>query len=87
MYDVFLSLNVVLISADNADPGEMQRYAAFRLGIYCMQKYPFRSFQYTKDYKRIHSVKKAIGIINFTKRFLNLTSKAMIKYLYSNIGL
>ena len=31
-YDVFLSLKAVLMSANNADPDEMQLYAAFHLG-------------------------------------------------------
>ena len=51
IYDILLSLNVVLILANNADPGEMQRFAAFHLAIFCLQKYLFRSFQYTKGYK------------------------------------
>ena len=46
--DVFLSLIVVLILANSADPDEMQHYAAFHLGLYCLQKYSFRSFLYTK---------------------------------------
>ena len=34
-YDVFLSLNVVLILTNIADPDEMQHYAAFHLGLHC----------------------------------------------------
>ena len=44
----FLSLNVVLISANSADPGEMKHYAAFHLGLHRLPKYPFRGFQYSK---------------------------------------
>ena len=47
-YDVFLSLNAVLILANSADPDEMQHLAAFHLGLHCLPKYPFRGFQYTK---------------------------------------
>ena len=36
-YDVFLSLDVVLILANSADPNEMQHYAAFHLGLHCRQ--------------------------------------------------
>ena len=30
----------------SADSDEMQHYAAFHLGLHCLPKYPFRSFQY-----------------------------------------
>ena len=43
-YDVNLSLKVVLILANSADPDEMQHYAAYHLGIRCLPKYPFRGF-------------------------------------------
>ena len=45
--DVFLSLKVVLILANSADPYEMQHYAAFHLCLHCLSKYLFRGFQYT----------------------------------------
>ena len=47
-YNVFLSLNVVLILANSADPDEMQHYAAFLLGLHFLPKYRFRGFQYAK---------------------------------------
>ena len=47
-YNVLLSLRVVLILANSADPDEMQLYAAFHLGIPCLLNYPFRGFQNTK---------------------------------------
>ena len=43
MYSVhlFLSLNVVVILANSADPDEMQHLiAAFHLGLHCLPKYP-----------------------------------------------
>ena len=46
--DVFLSLKVVLILPNSADPYEMQHHAAFHLGLHCLSKYPFRGFQHTK---------------------------------------
>ena len=36
-YDVFLSLDVVLILANSADPDEMQHYAAFHQSLHCRQ--------------------------------------------------
>ena len=43
-YDVFLSLKVVLIVANSADPDEMQHYAAFHLGLHSLPEYLFRGF-------------------------------------------
>ena len=40
-HGVFLSLKVVLILADSADPDEMPHY----LGLHCLPKYPFKGFQ------------------------------------------
>ena len=34
-YDVVLSLNVVLILPNSADPDGMQHHAAFYLGLHC----------------------------------------------------
>ena len=47
-YDVLKSLKIVLTSAKSAEPDEMQLYAAFHLGLHCLQKYPFKGFQNTK---------------------------------------
>ena len=44
----FLSLKVVLILANNADPDEMQHNAAFHLDLHSLPKYTFRGFPYTK---------------------------------------
>ena len=38
----FLSLKIVLVSANSVDPDEMPQYAAFLLGLHCLPKYPFR---------------------------------------------
>ena len=42
-YDVFMSLEIVFILANRADPDEMPLYAAFHLGLHCLPKYPFRT--------------------------------------------
>ena len=51
-YDVFLSMKVDLISANSADPDEMQYNAAFHLGLYCLPEYLVSGFQYTMGYDR-----------------------------------
>ena len=38
-YDACLSLKIVFILADSADPDEMQHDAAFHLGLHCFPKY------------------------------------------------
>ena len=50
-YDVFLYLKDVLVLSSSADRDEMQHYAAFHQGLYCLLKYLFRGFQYTKGKK------------------------------------
>ena len=35
-YDIFLSLKIVFILANTADPDEMPPYAAFHLGFHCL---------------------------------------------------
>ena len=49
-YDVCLSMKIVFILANSADPDEIQHYAAFHLDLHCLPKYmySFRDFQYTK---------------------------------------
>ena len=34
--------------ANSKDPYEMQHYAAFHMGLHCLQKYSFRGFPNTK---------------------------------------
>ena len=46
-YDIFLSLKVVLILANSADPDEMQHNAAFHLGLNCLLQDSFRGVLYT----------------------------------------
>ena len=47
-YDKFLSLKIVFILTNSADPDEMLDYAAFHLGLYCLPKH---SVQYKKKRK------------------------------------
>ena len=45
-----MSLEIVLLSANSADPNEMYPYAAFHLALHILPKYPFgRGGQYTKN--------------------------------------
>ena len=46
-YDVCKSLKIVLTSKKGADLDEMQHYAAFHLGLHCLQRNLFRDFQNT----------------------------------------
>ena len=39
---------IVIILANSACPDDMQRFAAFHLGLHCLPKYTFRGFQFTK---------------------------------------
>ena len=48
-YDVFLSLKIILIFANSADPDEMQHCAAFHLGLHYLPKYLFIDVQNEKS--------------------------------------
>ena len=41
---VFFCLKFFFTFTNSVDPDEMQHYAAFHLGIHCLQKYLFRGF-------------------------------------------
>ena len=43
-FDVFMSLEIVLILTNSADPDEMQCDAAFHMGLHCLPKCPFMGF-------------------------------------------
>ena len=45
---VYLSLKIVLVLANSADPDEMQHDAAFHLGLHCLPNYPFTGLHDTK---------------------------------------
>ena len=47
-YDVLTYPKNVLILVNSADPDEMPQYGAFHLTLYCLPKYSFRGFPYTK---------------------------------------
>ena len=44
--NVFLSLNIFIL-AKNEDPDDMLQNLAFHVGLHCLPKYSFRSYQYT----------------------------------------
>ena len=45
--NVFLSLKISFVLANNADPDEMPHYAAFHLGLHCLPKYLFTCIQHS----------------------------------------
>ena len=45
---VFLSLKIYFVLVNSAGPDEIPHYAAFHLGLPCLQKYLFMGFQSTK---------------------------------------
>ena len=49
--DVSQFLKIVLTSAKSVDPDEMQHYAAFHLGLYCLPKYSLRGFAHIQWFK------------------------------------
>ena len=46
--NLLLSLKIVLILGNSADPDEMQHDAAFHLGLHCLPKYSSRCLHYRK---------------------------------------
>ena len=45
---VFFYLQIFFTFTNSVDPDEMQHYAAFHLGLHCLQKYLFGVFMNTK---------------------------------------
>ena len=50
---VFFCLKIFITFTNSVDPDEMQHYAAFHLGLHCLQKYLFRGFPNTKGSRSI----------------------------------
>ena len=46
--DFFYCMKIIFTFTNSVDPDEMQHYAAFHLGLNCLQKYLFRGFLNTK---------------------------------------
>ena len=44
----FFCLKIIFTFTNSVDPDEMQHYAAFHLGLHCLQKYSFRGFPQKK---------------------------------------
>ena len=55
--DVFVSLNIVSISANSVDPDEMHS-VAFHQGLHCLQKYPLWFFPVLKGLTSCHIYRK-----------------------------
>ena len=45
---LYFCLKIFLTFTNRVDPDEMQRNAAFYLGLHCLRKNSFRGFPYTK---------------------------------------
>ena len=45
---LFLSLKIIFVLTNSADPDEMLHYAAFHLGLHCLSKNLFMGFRSTK---------------------------------------
>ena len=45
---ILCSLKLFFTFTNSVDPDEMQHYAAFCLGLHCLQQYSFRGFPNTK---------------------------------------
>ena len=50
---ILLSGDPFFTFTNSVDPDEMQHYAAFHLGLYCLQKFSFRGFPKTKGYDHL----------------------------------
>ena len=47
-------MKIFFTFTNSVDPDEMQHYAAFHLGLHCLQKYLFRGFPNSKGYPLFH---------------------------------
>ena len=47
--EILLYLKIFFTFTNSIDPDVMQHYAAFHLGLHCLQKYLFRDFLNTKS--------------------------------------
>ena len=45
---ILFCLKICFTFTNSVDPGEMQQFAAFYLGLHCLQKLSFMGFQNTK---------------------------------------
>ena len=50
---IFLSLRIVFVLANSADPDKMSHYATFYLGLRCLRKYLF----WVSGLQRVHTTK------------------------------
>ena len=61
---VFLSVKIIFILANSADPDEMLHSVPFYLGFHCLQKYPFRGFKSTKGKVCCQLILESIHIVH-----------------------
>ena len=65
-------MQIIFVLANIVDTDEMPLYAAFHLGLHCLQKYTFRSHLYAKGLK--FNMQKGEHLkfpISFTYRFIS----------------
>ena len=60
-FNIFLSLKIVFIFVNSADPDEMPLYVAFHQGLHCLLKYLFTNVQ---NEKKVNTVLDLINIIS-----------------------
>ena len=57
-----LSLKIIFVLTNNANPDEVVHCEAFLLGLHCLPKYLFTSILYTKDMVKKHAcISKPLG--------------------------
>ena len=71
---VFFCLKIFFTFTNSADSDEMQHYAAFHLGLHCLQKYLFSGFLNTKDPES-----KLLAIATGLFKQITLTGKELCK--------
>ena len=60
---VFFCLKILFTFKNSVDPDEMQHYAAFHLGLHCLQKYRF-------EVSQIQRAKESQGISKLCRIFV-----------------
>ena len=59
----------------SVDPDERHHYAAFHLGLPCLQKYSFRGFPNTQGYKAITCIGRVVAPKCFNHGILQMNFK------------
>ena len=61
---VFFCLKIIFNFTNSVDPGEMQHYAAFHLGLHCLQKYLFTGFPEHKGLRMTATFEYFLDCVN-----------------------